>query len=63
MQTTQCPSCHSDVIIDDGLSKNDLVNCINCGAELEIISLHPLAIREFADISEEPKADSSDDTV
>ncbi len=44
MQTIKCPKCHSDVIIADGLSQNDLVNCTNCGAELEITSIHPLRI-------------------
>jgi len=63
MQTTQCPSCHSDVIIEDGLSTNDLVNCINCGAELEITSLHPLMIRDFADNAEELNDDSGNTKV
>jgi len=63
MQTTQCPNCHSDVIIEDGLSKNDLVNCINCGAELEITSLHPLAIKSLADSNEEINDNSSSEEI
>lgn len=44
MQTTQCPICSSDVIIEDGSSEKDLVSCLNCGAELEIITLQPLQL-------------------
>ena len=44
MQTTQCPVCFSDVIIEEDLSEKDLVNCLNCGAELEIITLQPLQL-------------------
>jgi lysine biosynthesis protein LysW len=54
MQTIQCPKCHSDVIIEDGLSRNDLVSCTNCGVELEITSLHPLLVKFFSE------ADSAD---
>ena len=41
MQTSRCPVCNSDVIIEDGAYEGDLVNCANCGADLEISSLHP----------------------
>lgn len=44
MQTTQCPICSSDVIVEDGSSEQDLVSCLNCGAELEIIALQPLQL-------------------
>lgn len=44
MQTTRCPACASDVIIEDEAYEEDLVNCANCGAELEISSLHPLRL-------------------
>lgn len=44
MQTTLCPVCSSDVIIEEGSSENDLVGCLNCGAELEIASLAPLRL-------------------
>lgn len=41
MQTTQCPVCFSDVIIDEGSSEKDLIGCLNCGADWEIASLKP----------------------
>lgn len=44
MRTTQCPVCSSDIIIEEASSEKDLVNCLNCGAELEIITLQPLQL-------------------
>ncbi len=44
MQTTQCPICLSDIIIEEEASEKDLVTCLNCGAELEIVTLQPLQL-------------------
>lgn len=52
MQTTQCPICSSDIIIEEGAAEKDLVTCLNCGAELEIITLHPLLIEPLKDSAE-----------
>jgi len=49
MQTTQCPACGSDVVIEEGSPEKDLVSCLNCGAELEIISLQPLQLKPLAE--------------
>ena len=53
MRTALCPSCNSDVVIEDGYSQGDLVNCPNCGQELEIISLQPLQVKKLVTESEE----------
>ena len=53
MQTTQCPVCSSDVIIEEELSAKDLVSCLNCGAELEIITLQPLQLNPLQEESAE----------
>ncbi len=58
MQTTKCPNCNSDVIIEDELYEGDLINCSNCAAELEIVSLHPLQLSEIKD---EPENDWKND--
>lgn len=49
MITTQCPLCHSDVIVADESFKQDLVTCANCGVDLEIISLSPLTLAALKD--------------
>jgi alpha-aminoadipate/glutamate carrier protein LysW len=48
MQNSQCPVCSSDIIIDDDAYEGDLIDCANCGAEIEIISLRPLQLKEIA---------------
>lgn len=53
MQTTQCPVCSSDIIIEEESSKKDLVNCLNCSAELEIINLQPLQLNPLQEESSE----------
>jgi len=53
MRTNQCPICGSDVIIEEGSSEKDLVGCLNCGAELEIISLQPLQLEPLDEENEE----------
>jgi lysine biosynthesis protein LysW len=53
MQTTQCPVCSSDVIIEEGSSEKDLVSCLNCGNELEIVTLHPLLLESLDEPAEE----------
>lgn len=53
MQTSQCPACSSDIIIEEESSEKDLVSCLNCGAELEIVSLQPLQLKPLQDEPEE----------
>ncbi|MBI4779005.1 lysine biosynthesis protein LysW [Candidatus Falkowbacteria bacterium] len=52
MQTTQCPVCSSDIIIEEESSEKDLVNCLNCGTELEIVTLHPILLSPLQEESE-----------
>ncbi|MFH1427208.1 MAG: lysine biosynthesis protein LysW [Patescibacteria group bacterium] len=59
MQTARCPVCNSDVIVEDGVYEHDLVDCANCEAQLEIISLHPLQLLELS--SEDENGPEKDD--
>jgi lysine biosynthesis protein LysW len=53
MQTTQCPICSSDIIIEEGSEEKDLVSCLNCSTELEIVALHPLHLEPLEEPTEE----------
>lgn len=57
MQTTQCPLCSSDIIIEEDASEKDLTSCLNCGAELEIITLHPLLLEPLEESPAEAESD------
>lgn len=53
MQMAKCLGCGSDVVVDEGAFKGDIVDCINCGVTLEIASLRPLKLRKMKDESED----------
>ena len=36
-----CPDCEESVIIPDDSQPGEILECQNCGAELEIICLNP----------------------
>jgi lysine biosynthesis protein LysW len=46
MQKSKCPTCNSDVIVGEDAFEGDLLDCSNCGAELEIVTLHPPVLSE-----------------
>ncbi|SFS06040.1 alpha-aminoadipate carrier protein LysW [Granulicella pectinivorans] len=40
-----CPECENLVVVDaDAVEEGDLLECDECGAELEIVSLEPLKV-------------------
>lgn len=43
-KTIKCPDCEEVVIIPDDAKVGEIVECLNCGAETEIISLDPLQV-------------------
>ena len=40
-KTIKCPDCEELVIIPDDADVGEIIECHNCGAELEIISTNP----------------------
>jgi len=43
---TNCPVCDAEVVFDEGVEVGELVECDDCGSELEIVSLNPLEVAE-----------------
>lgn len=52
MTTTSCPECVADISIETGTEANEIIICADCGVDLEITSLAPIAI-ELAPMEEE----------
>ena len=44
MPGTVCPVCDSPLVIPADVMENELIACIDCGSELEIICLDPLQL-------------------
>ena len=51
--TALCPECDADVNIPADAMENELIACAECGAELEIISMNPVALELAPEIEED----------
>jgi alpha-aminoadipate/glutamate carrier protein LysW len=40
----ECPECAADVSLPDDVMEGEIVQCGECGAELEVIELEPLTL-------------------
>lgn len=61
METSKCPTCQSDIVIDDEAFVGDLVDCQNCGTQLEITSLRPTLLAKIENQNEDDFEDEADD--
>ena len=52
MTTVTCPECEAEFELDEGTELNEIVVCIDCGVDLEVVSLNPPAV-EVAPMEEE----------
>ena len=53
MNNVKCPVCEADVKAEPGVMLGELLNCGDCGTELEVTSLDPLAVEEAPEIQED----------
>lgn len=53
MPTSTCPECGAAVAIAANAMQNELIPCPDCGTELEIISLDPLALERAPEVEED----------
>ncbi len=37
----ECPECAADVKLPDDVMENEIVQCADCGVELEVVNLNP----------------------
>ncbi|MDP3888699.1 MAG: lysine biosynthesis protein LysW [bacterium] len=43
-KTVKCPDCQAEVKIPNEAPVGEILECLNCGAEMELISLDPLEV-------------------
>ncbi len=48
-----CPECDGEVEIPKDAMENELLSCADCGIELEIMSLNPLALELAPEVEED----------
>jgi alpha-aminoadipate/glutamate carrier protein LysW len=49
--SAECPECFAEIDLTD-VMQNEIVQCVECGADLEVVSLSPLTL-ELAPEEEE----------
>jgi alpha-aminoadipate carrier protein LysW len=52
-----CPECEADVHVDTDADKGDIVDCEDCGVQLELVGLDPVEL----DMVEEEGLDDDED--
>ena len=53
MDVVKCPVCEADVKVESGVMLGELLTCGDCGTELEVTSLSPLAVEEAPEVQED----------
>lgn len=52
-ETPLCPECDADVDIPTDAMENELISCLECGMELEIMSLDPIELELAPEVEED----------
>ncbi len=47
-----CPECEAVLDIEDDVDEGQLMDCPECGAELEVVSTNPVEIRVISEADE-----------
>jgi len=55
--TGSCPECEADVHVDTDVDKGEIVECEECGIQLEIVGLDPVEL----DVVEEDYDEDEDE--
>jgi len=53
MSTITCPECAAGLALPSDAMQHELIPCPDCGSELEIISLNPLAVELAPEVQED----------
>jgi len=48
-----CPECEGNITVPADLLEGEIVRCADCGAELEVLTLEPLALGVAPDVQED----------
>lgn len=50
---TACPVCEAEIEIGEGTVVGELMECAECGVELEVIKIDPIEIQEAPEVEED----------
>lgn len=43
-RTIKCPDCKEEVPVKDAVETGEVLECLNCGAEMEVININPVEV-------------------
>jgi alpha-aminoadipate carrier protein LysW len=49
----ECPVCGAEVSLSDDVVKGELVECADCGTELEVTGVDPVTLQEAPEAEED----------
>lgn len=44
MATANCCECDGEVVLDEGVVKSEVLQCPDCGVELEVVGVDPVKL-------------------
>jgi alpha-aminoadipate carrier protein LysW len=50
---TSCPNCDAEIVFEDDAEEGELIECPECGVELEIVTLDPAKVQEAPEEEED----------
>lgn len=53
MHTFECPECAAELNAGNGTIQGEIIVCIECGVELEVISLEPFSVELAPEVEED----------
>ena len=57
-----CPECDTDLDVEEGeLDEGDVVSCVECGSDFEVITANPLELKKVSEEEDEDEEDDEDD--
>jgi alpha-aminoadipate/glutamate carrier protein LysW len=58
-----CPECESDLDIDEEeLDEGEVVSCMECGTDFEVVSTEPLELARVAEEDDEDLKEEAEDS-
>ena len=48
-----CPECSSSITVNEQAQLNEVINCSECGDELEVIGVNPIELVKAPEIEED----------
>jgi len=49
----ECPECAAELILDDDVEAGEIIVCPDCGVELEVVSVDPVAVEPAPEVEED----------